>query len=86
MATAGKGSDRVTLNISWFKKATFVDLPGDQGAEDQFPDCSTTESPEQNRESELTPVAGPNGLRQPGDPPIIPHVCSLHEPQEVDPL
>ncbi|KAJ1152127.1 hypothetical protein NDU88_004904 [Pleurodeles waltl] len=33
--------------------------------EDQFPDCSATESPEQDRESELPLAAGPSGLRQP---------------------
>ncbi|KAJ1199699.1 hypothetical protein NDU88_003532 [Pleurodeles waltl] len=65
MVTAEKGSDRVTRNISWFKKAMFVEHSGDQEAEDQFPDWSTTERPEQDRESELPSVAEPGCLRQP---------------------
>ncbi|KAJ1130570.1 hypothetical protein NDU88_008921 [Pleurodeles waltl] len=65
MVTAEKGSDQVTRNISWFKKATFGEISGDQEVEDQFPDYSATESPEQDRESELPLAAGPSGLRQP---------------------
>ncbi|KAJ1200879.1 hypothetical protein NDU88_004700 [Pleurodeles waltl] len=57
MVTAEKGSDQVTRNILWFKKATFVEPPEDQAAEEQFPDCLTTESPERDRESELPPAA-----------------------------
>ncbi|KAJ1200663.1 hypothetical protein NDU88_004484 [Pleurodeles waltl] len=69
MVTAEKGSERVTRNISWFKKATFVEHSGDQEAKDQFPDWSTTESPEQDREGELPSAAGPGCLRQPVSAP-----------------
>ncbi|KAJ1214514.1 hypothetical protein NDU88_002132 [Pleurodeles waltl] len=65
MMTTERGSDRMTRNISWFKKATFVEPLADQAAEDQFPDCLTTESPERDRESELPPTAGSSGSRQP---------------------
>ncbi|KAJ1200848.1 hypothetical protein NDU88_004669 [Pleurodeles waltl] len=65
IVTAERGSDRVTRNILWFKKATFVEPPEDQAAEDQFPDCLTTESPERDRESELPPASGPSVSRQP---------------------
>ncbi|KAJ1090173.1 hypothetical protein NDU88_003308 [Pleurodeles waltl] len=65
MVTAEKGCERVTRNISWFKKATFVENSGDQEAEDQFSDWPTTESPAQEREGELPLVAGPVGGRQP---------------------
>ncbi|KAJ1218106.1 hypothetical protein NDU88_005691 [Pleurodeles waltl] len=38
MVTAEKRNDRVKRNISWFKKAIFVEHFGDQKAEDQFSD------------------------------------------------
>ncbi|KAJ1087984.1 hypothetical protein NDU88_001143 [Pleurodeles waltl] len=65
MVTAEKGSERVTRNISWFKKATFMEHSGDQEAEDQSFDWPTAESPEQERKGEPTSVAGPGCLRQP---------------------
>ncbi|KAJ1132103.1 hypothetical protein NDU88_010433 [Pleurodeles waltl] len=64
MVAAEEGSDRVTRNVSRFKKAMFVEHSGDQEAENQFPDWTTTESPEQDCESELPTTAGPGCLRQ----------------------
>ncbi|KAJ1162109.1 hypothetical protein NDU88_002587 [Pleurodeles waltl] len=37
---------------------------GNQAAEDQFPDCLTTESPERDREREPPPAVGPSRSRQ----------------------
>ncbi|KAJ1204567.1 hypothetical protein NDU88_000013 [Pleurodeles waltl] len=64
MVTVEKGSDRVTQIVSWFKKTTFVEHSGGQEAEDQFPDWSTTERPEHDREDKLPTAAGPVCLRQ----------------------
>ncbi|KAJ1180577.1 hypothetical protein NDU88_005798 [Pleurodeles waltl] len=59
MVTAEKERERVTQNVSWFCKATFVELSGDQETDDQFPDCSTTERLVRDCEDELLPATGP---------------------------
>ncbi|KAJ1179120.1 hypothetical protein NDU88_004356 [Pleurodeles waltl] len=65
MLTAEKGRDRVTQNVSWFRKATFVEPSDEPDSDDYFLDWSITGGQGQERENELPLAAGTTHPRQP---------------------
>ncbi|KAJ1211269.1 hypothetical protein NDU88_006630 [Pleurodeles waltl] len=62
---AEKGRERVICNISWFRKATFVEPSDELESNEYSPRWSTTEGPESGCEGDVLSVTGPATQRQP---------------------
>ncbi|KAJ1217148.1 hypothetical protein NDU88_004743 [Pleurodeles waltl] len=60
-----KGRERVTHNVSWFRKATFVEPSDELDSDDYSTEWSPTGDPERGCEGDLQTEAGPTTQRQP---------------------